>query len=884
MENIRTDFTFHATTVEEAAVLLQSDVLQGLTTNQVKERIGQFGLNTITEEKTLTPFQILFNQFKSPIVLLLLFAAGMSFGFKEWLDGIAILIVLLINAAIGFYMEFTAQVSMQTLKKMSSIPAKVLREGKLTEINSEEIVIGDIVFVDAGDMIPIDAKIVRSTQLLIDESALTGESISVEKIIGVLPENTILSDRTNLVFKGTYVFKGNAYILVCATGMQTELGKIACLVQSSDQATTPLEKKLDAFSEKLIKITVGLVILVFIAGLLNGQHLVDMLVTSIALAVAAIPEGLPIVVTMSLAQGMLKLARHNVIVKKLSAVETLGSTNVICTDKTGTLTQNKMEVVLIKTPSVFWQKDVDFKGNKEHLELIIKGFILCNTANLDISGSDIQEIGDPLEIALLKFAHQQGEDIAAVRQHFNKKEEEPFSSETKIMATSHEQGGIYFTFAKGALEELLPKCTHILEEEIVPIDDVKRNQWLKESDIFSAAGHRMIAMAYHKDNSANPVITENLIFMGLVGIIDPPRLEVKAAINDCKTAGIKVVMVTGDHPTTAQYIGMQLGIIEKDSSLILGKDMKTYEDLTDAEKEKWINTTLFARVNPKHKLDIVKVFQEKDYVVGMTGDGVNDAPAIKKADIGIAMGQRGTQVAQEVSDMVLKDDSFKSIVVAIRQGRVIIENIKKFVTFLLSCNLSELLIIAITAVMNLHFQLFPLQILFINIITDVLPALALGITKGGDNIMTMHPRKSSVPIVDKKRWQLIFFYAGVMTVVCFGGVLINHNYFHKNDNWDAVMCNNILFFSLIVCQLLHVFNMGTGAFFKSEVIRNKYVWYSMAVNALILFGAVQIPFVRQALNIVPMNLNEWVVIVAVSLSFIVIVQLAKVFKLFKSNK
>ena len=452
------------------------------------------------------------------------------------------------------------------------------------------------------------------------------------------------------------------------------------------------------------------------------------------------------------------------------------------------------------------------------------------------------------------------------------------------MATLHEHEGSYITFAKGALEELLPKCTHILENDTVLMDKSKQDYWIKEAEVFAASGHRMIAIAYRKDKSETTLSTDNLVFIGLIGMIDPPRPEVKAAIEECKTAGIKVVMITGDHPTTAQYIGVQLGITEAGEAVMIGKDMKEYEYLNKEEKKKWLDTAVFARVNPQHKLDLVKVFQEKGYIVGMTGDGVNDAPAIKKADIGIAMGQRGTQVAQEVSDMVLKDDSFKSIVVAIRQGRVIIENIKKFVTFLLSCNLSELLVIAVAAVMNLHFQMFPLQILFINLITDVLPALALGITKGADNVMKLKPLKASVPIIDKNRWKLIFFYAIVMASVCTAGVLINHYLYHKNDVWDTAICNNILFFSLIICQLLHVFNMGTGSFFKSEVMRNKFVWYSILVNIIIVFAAMQVPFVRKALNIVPMNLNEWVVILAVSLSFIVIVQLAKVLKLFKANK
>ncbi|HUC82581.1 MAG TPA: HAD-IC family P-type ATPase [Flavisolibacter sp.] len=884
MEHIRNDFIFHATSLEEAAVLLNTDAEQGLSTEKAKERLERFGPNAIAGAKSLSVLQLFSNQFKSPIVFLLLFAAGLSFSFKEWLDGIAILIVILINAGIGFYMEFRAQQSMLALKRLSSVPAKVLRNGKLHEVNSQEIVPGDVVYIEAGDMVPADGRIFRSMQLLIDESALTGESVPVDKKAGELPEDTILGDRTNTGFKGTYVSRGNAFLLVCATGMQTELGKIANLVQSSEQAATPLEKKLDEFSKKLIKITVGLVVVIFVAGLLNGQHIFEMLETAIALAVAAIPEGLPIVATMSLAQGMLKMSRQNVIVKKLSAVETLGGTNIICTDKTGTLTQNKMEVVFVATPSGTWYHDRPFTGSKEHLELIGKCAVLCNTADIQISGKEIKEIGDPLEIALLKFADAAGEDIYGLRKQNTKKDEEPFSSETKIMATLHEFENRSYVFAKGAAEELLLKCSHIYEDDINGFGKTKRAEWIQKAEEYAASGHRMIAVAYRKSERRPIVITENLVFLGLVGMIDPPRPEVLSAVNDCKTAGIRVVMITGDHPSTAQYIANQLRISHNGEVPITGREMKEYEELTEEEKQRWLHTSVFARVNPKHKLDLVKVFQEKNYTVGMTGDGVNDAPALKKSDIGIAMGQRGTQVAQEVADMVLKDDSFSSIVVAIRQGRIIFENIKKFVTFLLSCNLSELLVIAVAAVMNLHFQLLPLQILFINLITDVLPALALGVTKGGAGIMQQQPRRSSEPIVNSQRWKLIFLYSFVIALASLGAVLFNHYNYHADEAWDAAMCNNILFFTLIFCQLLHVFNMGNGPFFNNEVMRNKFVWYAVGASLLILLGIAQIPFVRQALNVIPMTVQEWVIILSASVGSVLIIQAAKLLKLFFNSK
>jgi P-type Ca2+ transporter type 2C len=877
MERIHKDFVFHAASIEQVIVLLNSDIAHGLTTENAKERLQRFGYNSITQAKPLSLLQTLLNQFKSPIVFLLLFAAVMSFSFNEWLDGIAILTVLIVNAAIGFYMEFKAQQSMLSLKRLSSIPAKVLRDGQLLEINSEEIVVGDVVYLEAGDMVPADGRVCRSMQLLVDESALTGESIPIEKKTGVLAESTVLGDRTNMVFKGTYVSNGNAFVLICSTGMETELGKIAVLIQSSKQAATPLENKLEEFTKKLIKITIVLVILIFIAGILNGQHILEMLQTSIALAVAAIPEGLPIVATMCLAQGMLKMSRNNVIVKKLSAVETLGGTNVICTDKTGTLTQNKIQVVFISTPSGTWGEGAF--GNAKQLNLLVMCAILCNTADIR-GGGEEREVGDPLEVALLKFAEKCGEDIYRIRKEYIKKNEDPFCSETKVMATLHEYKHAYYVFAKGAAEELLLKCSHILDDQEVVLTDESRSSWLNKADEYSSSGHRMIAMAYRKWENFPAVLTSDLVFLGLVGMIDPPRPEVLSAINDCKTAGIKVVMITGDHPSTAQYIGNQLGISTADDVPVVGKDMREYESLEEPEKQRWINASIFARVNPKHKLDLVKVFQEKGYIVGMTGDGVNDAPALKKSDIGIAMGRRGTQVAQEVADMVLKDDSFSSIVVAINQGRVIFENIKKFVTYLLSCNLSELLVIAVAAVMNYHFQLLPLQILFINLITDVLPALALGLTRGSLHIMKAKPRNSSKPIIDNARWKLIFFYSFIIALNSIAAVLFNHYMYHKGNPWDAAMCNNILFFTLIFCQLLHVFNMGTGRFFKSDVISSKYVWYSLILSVLVLLSLIQIPYARQALNVVPMTINEWIIILTASALSVIVIQVAKYLKVF----
>ncbi len=870
--------TIHNKPLEEVLLLYETGEAQGLSKEESAMRLKAFGTNSISHEKKKSLWLIFLGQFNSALVYLLIVAAGLSFFFQEWLDGSAILVVILINAIIGFYMEYQAGRSMEALKKLSILPAKVIRDGTTTEINAEELVPGDLIFLEAGDMVPADGRIARASQLQVDESALTGESIPVEKKVAQLKEDTTLAERTNMLYKGTFVTKGNTYGIITSTGMLTELGKIANLVQSAEQAATPLEKKLGQFSKKLIKVTVGLVVVIFLAGLLNGQKVLEMLETAIALAVAAVPEGLPIVATLALAKGMLKMAKYNVIVKKLSAVETLGGTNVICTDKTGTLTQNKIEVDLIVTPTGKYQVRNSQKANVDDpsFQHVLHSAVLCNTASL---GNNGKETGDPLEVGLLKFAKAQGIVIESLRKEMPTVKEEPFSSETKVMATLHrETNGRQLVYAKGAAEELINRCTRILNGTDGEFTDILKTHWLTESEKFSASGLRVIAAAFKNASSEEKELSTNLTFTGLIGMIDPPRQEVYEAIRECKSAGIKLVMITGDHPATAQNIGLQLGIIEDGNhTVMVGKEMNDYQHLTEEEKDRWVNTSVFARVSPQQKLDLISVLQDRKYIVGMTGDGVNDAPALKKSDIGIAMGLRGTQVAQEVADMVLKDDSFSSIVKAIRQGRIIFDNIRKFVIFLLSCNLSELFVIAVAAILNLHFQLFPLQILYINLITDVLPALALGVTAGSSSIMKQPPRDTQESIIDKKRWTSIIFYAVVITLTTLGAVFISHYTVHKTETWNPQLCNNILFFTLLFSQVLHVFNMNASEskFFKSEVMRNKYVWYAVVACLILLAISYQITIIREALNIFPMTKEDWTIILGMSLASLIIIQAGK---------
>lgn len=880
MTNQPSQIVFHSMGELAVAAALETDLSTGLKPEEAQKRLHQYGLNKITEEKTKSLFAILIGQFNNPIVFLLLIAAGFSFWFEEWLEGSAILIVIVINAIIGFFMEYQADRSMQALKKLSTISAKVLRGKILLEINSEEIVSGDVVFLEAGDVIPADGRISSATQLQANESALTGESMPGEKQIHQLAESTPLAERSNMLYKGTFVTRGNAHMIVCATGMHTELGSIARLVHSSEQAATPLEKKLGQFSKTLIKITVGLVVITFLAGILNGQDVLKMFETAIALAVAATPEGLPIVATIALAQGMLKMARHNVIVKKLSAVETLGGTTVICTDKTGTLTQNKIEVTLLATPLGNWDtnepNEFTFNESTNH---IIYAAVLCNTAEITLSENDSNEIGDPLEIALLKFASRVGIDPLNVRKEYPKLAEEPFNSEMKLMATLHSNNDRNIIYVKGATEELLKKTVSILTPTgVIELSDSERTNWLTESERLAARGLRVISVGFCKTAEIPHVLSENITFAGLIGMVDPPRPDVFDAIEECKQAGIKVVMITGDHPSTAQKIGLELGIIpDRSQEVITGTQMKEYDDLSPSEKKRWIGTSIFARVNPKHKLDLVKVFQENGDIVGMTGDGVNDAPALKKADIGIAMGLRGTQLAQEVADMVIKDDSFKSITLAIREGRIIFENIRKFVIFLLSCNMSELLVVSAASIFNLHFQLFALQILFINLMTDVLPALALGVTKENQNIMKRPPRRSFESIIDKKRWQAIILYAIVISVASLSGVFISHYTVHSGEEWNPELCNNILFYSLIFSQLFHSFNMGSGSgkFLQSEVIRNKYVWYAFTISITTLIVVNIIVPIRKTLSLQTLSLIDWLIIISMSLLSAVLIHILK---------
>lgn len=862
---------------------LQSNAGSGLSSAEAASRLTAFGHNTIHTGQSVSPLTIFVRQFVSPFALLLALAAAFSFFFEEWLDGIAILLVLVLNTTVGFVMEFQAARAIRALKKMTAIHARVLRNGSIISIPAEQVVPGDILFVEGGDMVGADLRLISCFQLQCDESSLTGESLPVEKDTEVLPLLTIVPDRTNMLFKGSFVTRGNGYGLAVQTGMSTELGKIAGMIRQVQPEASPLEKKLQAFSKKLVLITLILMAFIFLAGWLQGKPLFSILQTSIALSVAAIPEGLPVVATMALALGMMRMARQHILAKRLSLVETLGSTNVICTDKTGTLTENQMEVACVQLPGMEAPTGIQHHSllfpHPAYLQLQ-QIAVLCNTASLDTgdANSPGTPTGDPLEISLLKMASA-NTDIRSLRHLYPKTDEIPFSSDLRVMATLHKKENGYYVAVKGAMEALINRCDTVLEdgtpEKLTPD---RKNHWLKTAEKMAASGLRTLAFAFKESHDSSADLLSGLTLAGIAGFSDPVRPEVVSAISECRSAGIRVVMVTGDHPATAREVARQVGLPDSEQDIIHGDAMKPYADLTIAEKEKWLHATVFARVTPEQKLDLVRLYQEQKMIVGMTGDGVNDAPALTKADIGIAMGRRGTQVAQEVADMILTDDAFSSIVSAIRQGRTIFTNIRRFVVYLLSGNLSELVIIATASLLNLPFQLFPLQILYINLITDVLPALALGMTKASPFIMQRKPYASQTPIIDRKRWIAIFTYASIMTLTTISAVYINYYLLSSGTPPSTGHANNMLFYTLAFAQVTHVLNMSFGVhtgFFKSSVFTNKYVWYAIICCMALTLVSWWVPIFRRALNISFMDWKDWIVAVIAALCSLMLIQWAK---------
>lgn len=877
--------SFQELSAPQLAEELKTDITKGLSNGEAIARNERLGLNELNREKPESIWSILLRQVNSLIVWILAAAAIVSFWLGDTVEGFAVLAVIVINAATGFILEYNARESMEALRKLDTTPARVLRDGQIDEIPSERVTEGDILVLEAGDLIPADANIVQTNQLEVDESALTGESVPSAKRIDPSAADAPLGDQHNRLFKGTAVTSGNAKAIVTRIGQATELGKIATMVQQAKRTATPLEAKLDSLAKVLIWITIGLAMLFLVVGLIRGEETRQLIETAVALAIAAIPEGMSVVATVALAYGMLRLAEKKVIVKRLSAVETLGGTNVIFTDKTGTLTQNKIEVhqlhfpagdvSVVLHPEKTGAEAMELAGaalsNSKEFALLARVGALANNAQLTSGNSDRKQIGDPVEIALLRFALAAGVDLEDLGSKYIRKAEEAFSSDTRMMATLHESAATYYVAVKGAVEEVSELCHWE--------SDAERKNELEISERMAADGLRTLAFAYRESAqmpSADFTKEERLTYLGLIGFLDPPRKEVTPALRACHDAGIKVIMVTGDHPATSLNIAKQVNLVQEDEHLVLtGKDLQSFDFSSETDKEKMLNCHVFARVNPAQKLDMIDFYQKRGDIVGMTGDGVNDAPALKKSDIGIAMGLRGTAVAAEAADMILKDDSFASIVKAIGQGRVIFENIRKFIVFLLSCNMSEIFVVTFAGFLNVGNPLLPLQILFINIITDVFPALALGVGKENDKLMQSPPRDPKKPVIEMKDWRRIVYYALVITVCVLGAFWFGTSQLGLSHQ----VGNTVTFYALSLAQLLHVFNLysGKGRFFSNEITRNKFIWQAHALCILILLATYFVPFLKQILSLQNLDMLSFGLILSAGLCPLLIIQSVRFF-------
>jgi P-type Ca2+ transporter type 2C len=844
---------------------------QGLTEAEAALRLKQHGPNALLTQPERTAVAILADQLKSPVVWLLAAATTLAASFGHWTEAVAIFLVLVINTLIGFFTELRAVRSMEALRKLGTRSSRVRRDGKLRTIPAELVVPGDIVLFESGDVVTADIRLVEAKNLSCDESTLTGESAPAEKTVQPAVPEAIVADRTSMVHKGTSITRGTGLGVVVATGMATELGLTTRLVIEAEPDISPLEKKLAELTRQLVTATLIITALIAVGGMAAGRDLLLMIEAAIAIAVAAIPEGLPIVATMALARGMWRMARRNVVVERLAAVETLGATTVICTDKTGTLTENRMTAERLWLPSSDYRLDhergwiLDASGNKAELDAALRQAlevsVLCGTASLKFSGGG--GAGDPMELALLRLGELVGLDREVLLEAWPKLHEIAFDTETKMMATGHHRDGRLFVAVKGAPEAVLAVATLVGSEAGAALGPEERAEWLRRAAALAEEGLRVLALATKTVPLEQVPSYAELTFLGLAGFRDPPRIDVREAIADCRQAGIRVVMVTGDHAVTARKIAETLGIAEPGACILVeGRELEALGALGEQERARVLAAQVFARVTSAQKLDLVRLYQSAGEVVAMTGDGVNDAPALQRADIGVAMGLRGTEVAREAADIVLRDDAFGSIVAAIREGRVIFSNLRRFLIYLLSCNISEVMVVALAVVAGLPLPLLPLQILFLNLVTDVLPAFALATGEGEDDVLRLPPRDPREPLLGTPQWLFIAGYGALLTASTLTALLVGH--YGLGLHGEALV--SVSFLTLAFAQLLHVFNMRgrRSHVLRNAVTRNPYVWLAVALCTAILLLAVYAPPLAAALQILPPDLTGWALIAAAS--------------------
>jgi Ca2+-transporting ATPase len=863
----------HALPVDEVLTRLGVSLGKGLADAEIRERWKVFGANTLVSTRKISGLIILLHQFQSPVVYLLGAAAALALYFGELEESAAIAIVLAVNGLIGFSTELKAARSIEALRALGSRSARVRRDGHTRVISAQDMVPGDIVLVEAGDAISADMRLVEASNVSADESTLTGESVPVHKHVKPVAADARLADRTSMLFKGTALTRGSGTGVVTAIGVATELGHVSQLVEEAQPGSSPLEKKLARLSTQLVWAVLVLAVLIGGVGLITGKDPFLMVETAIALAVAAIPEGLPIVTTLALARGMWRMARQNALIERLSAVETLGATTVILTDKTGTLTENRMTVRRLQVPSGEIEFDASglagklSLGDDAQLSLLLEISILCNDASLHDPGE--QGNGDPMELALLRAGFGAGLKRSELLRQNPLVCKHAFDTASRMMATVHRRGDQYLFAVKGAPEVVLASTTNVIGATgEVALDHATRKLWHDHVEHMARHGLRMLACATKIAAEADAAPYEGLTFIGVIGLEDPARADVPEAIRECQEAGIRVVMVTGDHAVTARSIGRAVGLSDGAAHVIEGRHIA---EMTENNPGELLRAGILARVNPAEKLAVVRAYQAAGDVVAMTGDGVNDAPALRQADIGVAMGLRGTDVAREAAAMILLDDAFPTIVKAIREGRVIFGNIRRFVAYLLSCNLSELLVIGLAVLVALPLPVLPLQILYLNLVTDVFPAFALAMGEGEPGILQRPPRNPKEPILSRSQWIVIVLHALALAAGTFAALAAAHL-------WLALDSKSVItttFLTLAFAQLWHSFNMRhpRSGLFRNEVTQNPWLWAALLLCTVLLTVPLYLPPIADALHLAPPTTIMWAIVLGLSAAPLVVTQL-----------